>query len=69
MTLFTANGLLVWETREAMSEIAAKPRMYVDLAYRDWLKTQRYSGQRRGGFNGDAEGDGQSWLLDIPEPF
>ena len=69
MTLFTANGLLVWETREAMSKIAAKPRMYVDLAYRDWLKTQRYSGQRRGGFNGDAEGDGQSWLLDIPELF
>ena len=40
MTLFTANGLLVWETREAMSEISAKPRMYVDLAYRDWLKTR-----------------------------
>ena len=69
MTLFTANGLLVWETREAMSEISAKPRMYVDLAYRDWLKTQRCPGQRGGGFESDAERDGQSWLLDVPELF
>ena len=43
MTLFTANGLLVGDTREAMSGDRAWPRVYVTKAYLDWLMTQESS--------------------------
>ena len=40
MSLFTANGLLVGDTRGAMRGIRGWPRGYVMRAYKDWLKTQ-----------------------------
>ena len=45
MSLFTANGLLVGETRAAMRGIRGMPRVYVADAYQDWLKTQSDEGQ------------------------
>ena len=69
MTLFTANGLLLVESRRAARGVWGKPRDYVAVAYLDWLKTQgttmadvrthsRFSWE--GGF---------SWLLDVPELY
>lgn len=58
MTLFTANGILVGETRVCTRGIGGAPRMYMLRAYQDWLKTQdnTYAGSER-----------ISWLLDVPE--
>lgn len=58
MTLFTANGLLLRETRSRLRGIASVPSDYVAELYRDWLLTQ--TGKPRGE-------DNFSWLLDIPE--
>jgi len=43
MSLFTANGLLVGQTRSALRNYTGNPSSYVYLAYLDWLKTQRSS--------------------------
>ena len=58
MTLFTANGLLVGQTRAMTRGIAGKPRSYVYLAYLDWLRTQRGSHTEAGNI---------SWLIDVPQ--
>lgn len=58
MTLFTANGLLVGDTRSKLLGIGAKPSSCVNSAYLDWLATQSY---------GDIGGPGISWLLDVPQ--
>lgn len=55
MSLFTADGLLVGQTRRRLSGISAQPRYYVYLAYLDWLETQR----------GIEHGERISWLMDI----
>lgn len=47
MTLFTANGLLVGDTRMALRGIGAQPHCYVSMAYQDWLITQRTSAPAR----------------------
>lgn len=60
MTLFTANGILFWQTRGKLRGIAASPSCYIYNAYQDWLLTQ--TGQPRGE-------DSYSWLLDIPELY
>ena len=38
MTLFTANGILVGDTRLSMRGIGGDPKAYVPNAYLDWLK-------------------------------
>ena len=69
MALFTANGILVGETRFRMRGIGGMPSGHVPNAYQDWMKTQysdigtvkkyeRYT--KEGGF---------SWLLDVPELY
>lgn len=58
MTLFTANGILLRETRGKLRGIAGPPSGYVYEMYRDWLLTQT------GGVRGR---DSLSWLLDVPE--
>ena len=40
MSLFTANGILVGETRFRMRGIGGEPSGYVPNAYQDWMKTQ-----------------------------
>ncbi|MBQ7886261.1 MAG: TIGR02452 family protein [Clostridia bacterium] len=40
MTLFTATGMLVYDTRGAMHGIAGAPQSYIHHAYRDWYVCQ-----------------------------
>lgn len=60
MTLFTANGLLIGDTRMALQGIGAQPHCYVSMAYQDWLITQRTSAPAR-----DTRAS-ICWLMDIP---
>ena len=69
MTLFTANGLLVGDTREAMSGDRAWPRVYVTKAYLDWLMTQESSMRKVNRHARNTEEGGYSWLLDVPELY
>lgn len=65
MTLFTANGLLVGDTRMSLRGIAGPPSGYVEYAYQDWLYTQTGSYDeraKRGGYQ-------YSWLRDVPELY
>ncbi len=57
MTLFTANGMLVYATKRTLMGSHTKPRHYVAQAYQDWLVTQD-------GFY-DGHTSSQSWLLDV----
>ena len=69
MTLFTANGLLVGDTRGALRGIRSEPRVYVMEAYKDWLRTQQWSMDeviRREQRSGNER---SSWLLDVPELY
>ncbi|MDO4649694.1 MAG: TIGR02452 family protein, partial [Eubacteriales bacterium] len=68
MTLFTANGLLVGDTRGAMRGIQGYPRGYVAMAYKDWYLTQTHSFKEVDRYE-RYSGGGTSWLLDIPELF
>lgn len=65
MTLFTANGLLVGDTRSCMRGIQGWPRVYVATAYQDWLFTQNhfFSNRTQHGY------DWKSWLCDVPELY
>ena len=74
MTLFTANGLLVWETeRNAAQEkdgvSAFFPRQYIARAYRDWLLTQESSIRTVSALQRKTAKGGYSWLLDVPELY
>ena len=69
MTLFTANGLLVGDTRGAMRGIQGWPRGYVAKAYEDWLKTQESSFREVSRYERFTKAGGVSWLLDVPELF
>ncbi len=69
MSLFTANGLLVGDTRGAMRGIQGWPRGYVMRAYQDWLKTQESSPQEVNRHERFTERGGCSWLLDVPELY
>ena len=69
MSLFTANGLLVGDTRGAMRGIQGWPRGYVMRAYKDWLKTQESTLQEVSKYERFTEAGGFSWLLDVPELY
>lgn len=69
MSLFTANGLLVGDTRGKMRGISTWPRFYVARSYQDWLRTQETSYEEsaklpRGSMQGCT-----SWLADVPELY
>ena len=69
MTLFTANGLLVGDTRGSMRGIMAHYRAYTAMSYLDWLKTQETTyeqsrRQPRGYMKGCI-----SWLADVPDLY
>lgn len=67
MTLFTANGILVGDTRMSMRGIGSPPRDYVARAYQDWCWTQDYvMGLTLAQRDDDMR---YSWLLDVPELY
>lgn len=71
MTLFTANGILIGETRLCLRGIGGVPHFYVPESYQDWLMTQELTFKeaqlRRE--KGNHNLYGTSWLLDVPELF
>lgn len=69
MTLFTANGLLVGDTRGAMRGIQGWPRSYVALAYQDWLYTQGNSFDKKKIEKRRESYACRSWLADVPELY
>ena len=69
MTLFTANGLLVGDTRGAMRGIQSEPRHYVEMAYQDWLLTQVSTIEEVNSHARYTKVGGFSWLLDVPELY
>ena len=69
MTLFTANGLLVGDTRGCMRGIQGNPRAYVEDAYLDWLKTQELTYEQSLANDRKAIRGKKSWLLDVPELY
>lgn len=69
MTLFTANGILIADTRDSMRGIGGFPHDYIPMSYLDWLRTQEMTfeesrKQPRGHMNGCI-----SWLADVPELY
>ena len=68
MALFTANGLLVGDTRGCMRGIRGWPRIYVAKAYKDWLRTQEmtFAESRKAPH---ASKERYSWLMDVPELY
>ena len=69
MTLFTANGILVGETRFRMRGIGGIPSGYVSNAYQDWLKTQYSDIDTVKKYERYTKEGGFSWLLDVPELY
>ncbi len=69
MTLFTANGLLVGESRRVLRGAREWPRVHVEHAYQDWLKTQMWDYDGKNAAERFPEEDRSSWLLDVPELY
>ena len=69
MSLFTANGLLVGDTRGCRRGLRGEPRIYVAKAYLDWLETQESSIDEVNRRNHYGKVEGCSWLLDVPELY
>ena len=63
MTLFTASGILLGETRFSLRGIGANPSAYVKFCYKDWIKTQRQQAPD------ENEERRDSWLACIPELY
>lgn len=62
MTLFTANGLLLGETRWSVRGVGSHPRVYVERAYQNWLLTQRHSHEEI-----EQSFATVSWLCRVPD--
>ena len=68
MSLFTANGILVGDTRFSLRGIGAELYYYVQDAYLDWYYTQQNNfGPRKDNEYGVSHF--HSWLMDIPELY
>ena len=63
MTLFTATGILLGDTRMALRGIGANPSCYIGYCYKDWLKTQKYEAPL------EKEERRDSWLAGVPELY
>ena len=63
MTLFTANGILVGDTRLSMRGIGGDPKAYVPYAYLDWLKTQQSDIDTVNSYERFTENGGRSWFV------
>lgn len=69
MTLFTANGILIADTRASMRGIGGIPHDYIPMSYLDWLRTQEMTFEKsRKQSHGHTEGC-FSWLADVPELY
>ncbi len=69
MSMFTAVGVMVGDTRSSMRGVGSSPCINAGQAYMDWLKTQNSTYEEmkdhpRGYGNGCI-----SWLCDVPELY
>ena len=69
MSLFTANGVLIGDTRGSLRGIAAAPSSYVAMAYNDWLTTQTVSFDGFKKRRDDGQTDSICWLMEVPRLF
>lgn len=69
MSLFTADGILVADTRLSMRGIGGNPHDYVADSYMDWLLTQEQSFEKAQRILRGSGGKHISWLLDVPELY
>lgn len=69
MSLFTADGILVADTRLSMRGIGGNPHDYVADSYMDWLLTQEQSFDKAQKMLRKSGGKHISWLLDVPELY
>lgn len=69
MSLFTANGILVADTRSAMDGTDCVPHRCVADSYMDWLLTQEQSFDRVCRMPWEFTKERISWLLDVPELY
>ena len=69
MTLFTANGILVEETRAVMGSAVNFPTENVLNSYQNWLITQEKSFEQGKNTSRHYRNKGVSWLLDVPELY
>ena len=65
MSLFTANGILLAETRRKLRGIGGPPSMYMSYFYKEWYQTQQQSYEQYQ----SSQKQGKSWLMEVPEMF
>lgn len=69
MTLFTANGVLVANTRLYMRGIGGQSSVYLPMSYQDWLRTQEMSFAESRKISRGYMKQCISWLSDVPELY
>lgn len=72
MTLFTANGILVADTRISLHGIGGDSNFCIANAYQDWLRTQEISfeeSRKRQKRYPKGHLSSFSWLSDVPELY
>ena len=69
MTLFTANGILLYDTAFSLNGAAGMPRSYIKKAYDNWLLTQNTGYENSRFLSRGFDSDIVSWLMDIPELY
>lgn len=69
MTLFTANGILVADTRVSMRGTGGIPHNYILWSYQDWLRTQEITYEESRQQLCDDTDECISWLADVPELY
>lgn len=72
MTLFTANGILVADTRISLHGIGGDSHFCIANAYQDWLRTQEISfeeSRKRQKRYPKGHLSSFSWLSDVPELY
>ncbi|MBS6195259.1 MAG: ADP-ribosylglycohydrolase family protein [Clostridiales bacterium] len=68
MMLFTACGLMAGHTRAMMRGISGEAWMYIEIAYKEWLDTQKRPFDKKSLENREWK-DGLSWISYIPELY
>ena len=68
MTLFTANGIMVGDTRQHMRGVGALPHCYVGHLYREWKITQEITKSEYDRLRKEGRYC-KSWLCDVEELY
>lgn len=69
MALFTANGILLAETRGKTRGIGGPPSMYMPYFYEEWLQTQQMTSEKYWDAVRSGKRDHYSWLMHVPQLF